>query len=64
MANRSDFFAAKIPRSIKRSILMGVAKGYIEDAHHYGDIKREFVNAHAAHVKFRQKRFQEKDTTE
>ena len=64
MANRSDFFAAKIPRSNKKSILMGCANGYISDSHIYGEFKRIFKNAHAAHVEFKKKRFQDKEATE
>lgn len=55
MANRSDFYSAKLPRYLKRMITMGEAAG------HYGkqeanDMRKSFINAHANHINFKLKR--------
>lgn len=52
MANRSDFFNAKLPRSIKRMISMGEAAGHYnkEDAN---SMRKAFINAHSHHVAFK-----------
>jgi hypothetical protein len=56
MANRSDFFSAKLPRSIKRMMAMAETNGWVKDAHERGDLRRSFITAHAAHVGFKMKR--------
>lgn len=56
MANRSDFFNAKLPRSIKRSLAMGRAYGWVGDSHEYGQLKRSMIAAHQNHVGFKLKR--------
>lgn len=56
MANRSDFFKAKLPRKYKRMIAMSEAYGWINDSHTRGDIKRIFIKAHANAVAFKNKR--------
>jgi hypothetical protein len=61
MANRSDFFNAKLPRSIKRMLTMGQVYGWTGDEHTRGAIKKQFIQAHASHVGFKMKR-QSNDT--
>jgi hypothetical protein len=56
MANRSDFFNAKLPRGMKRMLAMAEAYGWIKDAHERGSLKRSLINAHANHVGFKMKR--------
>jgi len=56
MANRSDFFNAKLPRQFKRMFAMSKTYGWIGDNHEYGNIKRMFINAHANHVAYKLKR--------
>jgi len=56
MANRSDFFSAKLPRSIKRMLTMGDVYGWNGNQHDRGLIKRQFIEAHANHVGFKMKR--------
>ena len=56
MANRSDFFSAKLPRAMKRSLAMGRTYGWIPDAQTYGSIKKRLISAHADHVSFKMKR--------
>jgi hypothetical protein len=56
MANRSDFFNAKLPRSQKKLLAMGRTYGYIKDSHEYGAFKRAFIAAHQNHVGFKLKR--------
>lgn len=56
MANRSDFFNAKLPRSIKRMLIMGQVNGWTGDEHSRGSIKNLFIKAHADHVGFKMKR--------
>lgn len=56
MANRSDFFNAKLPRSIKRMLAMAQTYGWSGDEHNRGDLKRRFIAAHANHVGFKLKR--------
>ena len=55
MANRSDFYNAKLPRYLKRMLAMGEAAG------HYGKqeasaMRKAFIEAHAIHVGFKMKR--------
>lgn len=61
MANRSDFFNAKLPRSIKRMLTMGQVYNFTGDAHARGDLRRAMIAAHASHVGFKMKR-QSNDT--
>ena len=56
MANRSDFFNAKLPRSIKRMLTMGQVYNYTGNEHRRGEIKRNFIQAHANHVGYKMKR--------
>lgn len=56
MANRSDFFTAKLPRQYKRLLAIGQTYGWIQDSHERGSIKRSLISAHAAHVGFKMKR--------
>ena len=55
MANRSDFFGAKIPRANKRVIAMGEASGSIDKAQ-ASTLRKMFAEAHAHHVAFKLKR--------
>ena len=56
MANRSDFFNAKLPRATKRMLTMGQVYGWTGDAHERGAIRRAMISAHANHVGFKMKR--------
>jgi hypothetical protein len=56
MANRSDFFNAKLPRAIKRMLSMQQAYGWAGNEHDRGATKRMFIEAHANHVNFKLKR--------
>lgn len=56
MANRSDFFNAKLPRQYKRMLAMAQTNGWVDDEHKRGELKRAFINAHANHVGFKLKR--------
>ena len=56
MANRSDFFSAKLPRGFKKLMAMGETYGYINNSHERGKFKRMFISAHANHVGFKMKR--------
>jgi hypothetical protein len=56
MANRSDFFNAKLPRGMKRMLAMAETYGWVKDSHNRGELKRLFINAHANHVGFKMKR--------
>lgn len=55
MANRSDFFNAKLPRGFKRMFAMEQANGWT-DRKEYHQVKNLFIQAHAAHVGFKMKR--------
>jgi hypothetical protein len=55
MANRSDFFSAKLPRGFKRMLAMEQANGWI-DRKDYNAVKNLFIQAHATHVGFKMKR--------
>lgn len=56
MANRSDFFNAKLPRQYKRMLAIAETNGWVGDAHKRGELKRQFISAHANHVGFKMKR--------
>jgi len=56
MANRSDFFNAKLPRQYKRMLAMEETYGWIKDEHERGSLKRIMIEAHANHVAFKLKR--------
>jgi hypothetical protein len=56
MANRSDFFNAKLPRGMKRMLAMAETYGWVKDAHNRGELKQLLINAHANHVGFKLKR--------
>lgn len=56
MANRSDFFSAKLPRQYKRMLAMSQTYGWSGDKHAFGDLRRMFINAHASHVGHKLKR--------
>lgn len=66
MANRSDFFSAKLPRSLKRFMAMGETYGYIRDSHERGSFKRAMIEAHSNHVahKLRRNTIETKDLDE
>jgi len=63
MANRSDFYNAKLPRSIKRMLIMGQVYGFTGNEHTRGAIKKSFIEAHANHISFKLKR-QQADTSD
>lgn len=55
MANRSDFFSAKLPRVIKRALIMGEARGYLtKNEHSYA--KNRLIESHANFVGYKLKR--------
>ena len=55
MANRSDFFKAKLPRVIKRTLIMGEARGFLtRDEHNYA--KNRLIESHANFVAYKLKR--------
>ena len=56
MANRSDFFDAKLPRHFKRMLAMAEVNGWVANSHERGSLKRAFINAHANHVSYKLKR--------
>jgi len=56
MANRSDFFNAKLPRHFKRILAMAETNGWVRDSHERGQLKRSFISAHANHVGYKLKR--------
>ena len=56
MANRSDFFSAKLPRYLKRMLASAEANGWVKDAHERGSIRRQFIAAHSNHVSYKMKR--------
>jgi hypothetical protein len=66
MANRSDFFNAKLPRGFKKLMAMGQVYGYIKDSHERGQFKRMMISAHANHVghKLRRNAVETKDLDE
>ncbi len=56
MANRSDFFNAKLPRHFKRILAMAEVNGWVKDEHERGALKRAFIGAHSNHVAYKLKR--------
>lgn len=64
MANRSDFFKAKLPRYLKRAL--GAGSKHIGDVHQQAEVRKLFIGAHESHVAFKNKRRQDDavDTTE
>jgi hypothetical protein len=56
MANRSDFFNAKLPRQWKRILAMGQTYNWNGDAHERGTLRRLMMQAHSNHVGFKLKR--------
>ena len=56
MANRSDFFNAKLPRATKRMLTMGQVYNFTGDQHARGELRRSMIAAHANHVGFKLKR--------
>jgi hypothetical protein len=66
MANRSDFFNAKLPRSMKRTLAMAEVYGWVKNAHERGDLRRAMIAAHSNHVGFKLKRnsTETRDTTD
>lgn len=56
MANRSDFFSAKLPRGFKRMLAMEQANGWIKNNQERNAIKKLFIAAHANHVSHKMKR--------
>lgn len=56
MANRSDFYSAKLPRQFKRILAMEETNGWIKDEHERGNVKRTLIAAHANHVAYKLKR--------
>ena len=56
MANRSDFFDAKLPRQYKRMFAMAQTYGWVDNKHELGELRRYYIAAHANHVGFKLKR--------
>jgi len=56
MANRSDFFNAKLPRQYKRMFAVAQANGWVKNNNEYSLLKKYFIEAHANHVGFKMKR--------
>ena len=56
MANRSDFFSAKLPREFKKLMAMGEIYGYIKNSHERGQFKRAMIEAHSNHVSYKMRR--------
>lgn len=50
MANRSDFYRAKVPRSIKKMLALNHC-----DPHERAVMRKLFQEAHASHVAFKLK---------
>jgi len=55
MANRSDFFTSKLPRYHKKLIALGEMAGHYDKAG-AKQMRKAFIQAHAAHVAFKIKR--------
>ena len=55
MANRSDFFKAKLPRVIKRALIMGAARGFLSKEEH-NHAKKCLIASHANYVAHKLKR--------
>ena len=56
MANRSDFFSAKLPREYKRMLAVAESRGWINGNKERNEIKNSLIAAHANHVGFKMKR--------
>jgi hypothetical protein len=56
MANRSDFFSAKLPRQYKRLLAAAETRGWVNGSQERGELKRAFIAAHANHVGFKLRR--------
>lgn len=52
---------AKLSRATKRSLSLGLAQGFIKDKHHYGEIKRLFVDAEKHYTDVKNRRPSEND---
>lgn len=50
-----------LPRTVKRSLGLGMAHGFIKDKHHYGDIKRGFIQAQNHYIEVKNRRPSETD---
>lgn len=46
----------KLPRAIKRSLLLGLAQGFLKDKNHYGELKRAFTQAERHYVDVKNRR--------
>lgn len=58
MANRSDFYSAKLPRSLKKLLSLGEASG-ARDKAAASAARKIFLAAHASHVGFKLRRSSE-----
>lgn len=56
MANRSDFFSAKLPREYKRMLAVAESRGWINGNQERSELKKSLIDAHANHVGFKMKR--------
>ena len=56
MANRSDFFTAKLPREYKRMLAVAESRGWINGKQERSELKNSLIDAHANHVNFKMKR--------
>jgi len=56
MANRSDFFSAKLPREYKRMLAVAESRGWINGNQERSELKKSLIAAHANHVGFKMKR--------
>lgn len=48
--------SVKLTRVTKRSLGLGLAHGYLKDKHHYGDVKRTFLEAERHYVDVKNRR--------
>jgi hypothetical protein len=46
----------KLPRALKRTLLLGMAVGSIKDKHHYGETRNVFLVAQNSFVESKNKR--------
>lgn len=51
----------KLPRVLKRTLLLGLTLGSVKDQHHYGELKSSFLEAQRNYIASKNKRV---DTTE
>ena len=49
-------YTTNLPRTVKRSLGLGLAQWFIKDKHHYGDIKKLFLEAENALFNSKNKR--------